>query len=198
MITRFRHTLVTSLAAVTLAAAAHGITINSAYLLGTVLSPVNANPDTELAAINLLVQRYNSGLLDAVTIGSTTYDVQAGANIPAPLLPMAAGISGSQVDLNFVTGTVNLGTDNAFLVMKASSKLGVYYISGLNGSHTLTNDVFYGRRNPKDISHFAMFAAVPPPPPPPPVRVPDQGATLALFGLASAMLIAFRRRFVRA
>jgi hypothetical protein len=179
------------LATLGLATAGFAVTIDVSYLLGTVSPVPNSSPATELAAFQTLIGNYNAGILSPVFSGGSTYDVNAGSNIPLAPLPTLFSVSGSQIDLNAISGSIDVGVGNSYLLTKVGNNFGVYYIGGLTGTQTLTNDVFFLGNTPSDISHYVLSntqaGAV----------VPEGGSTVLLLGGALCLLRLFRRRLSR-
>ncbi len=181
--------------------ALNAIVIDSTELIGTVTpNPTTspANELVELSFINQLLSQYNADpKLMNVSSGGLLYHLQPGSNVPAAPLPAATGNLIPNTDLNFVSGNVNIGTGGSYLVAKVANNFGVYYIGGLTGTHTLTNNIFLNTNNQaQDFSHFAVFGPIVPDSNTPGPRVPDGGSTVALLGAGLLGLAALRRRLL--
>ncbi len=186
-------------ATIAIGSSLYGIVIDSTELLGTVTpNPTNspANEAAELSFINQLLSQYNaSPKVVTVSSGGLLYRLQPGADVPAAPLPAPTSNLIPNTNLNFVSGNVNLGTGGSYLVAKVAENFGVYYIGGLTGSHTLTNNIFLNSNSQaQDFSHFAVFGPVVPGSNTPGIGVPDGGPTIALLGVGLLGLAALRRR----
>jgi hypothetical protein len=194
MIRRFL-TVAAISSAVVFVSGAQAVTISAStgYLLGEITNVTPSAPSDQFGYVNTLIGRYNGGLGDG-TVAGRAYDVNAGANVPAaPGAPLAllAGNSGNFGGGAFTSTTVDV-TGFTWLYLKASDDAAVYYVGGLTGVHTFTNDAITNQNgNAREISHLFLLTAPGGGNTP---GVPDGGSTVLLLGAGLALLAVARRK----
>jgi hypothetical protein len=162
---------------------------NSVYELGTVDPGVPSSTDAETTMLLGLIQSYNTGSPASpfiITIGphNNVATLDVGSAVPAAPLPAPGiasgnlGVGGGQQD-NYV---IDLGAGGFnYAMVKWGQISEFYYIGGLSGLVSLSNDV-----NENGESHFTLWG--------PGTTVPDAGATVVLLGGAMSFLGLMRRK----
>jgi hypothetical protein len=137
-------------------------------MLGTVDPGSPADPGTEAARLQFLVDNLNKGNVSLFPqVRDYSGQVQAASDSQTSIL-------------------IPLTQNYDYLLAKWANVDVFYYINGLSGTLNLVNDVVFNKNlKPQGLSHYTLFNGTP---------VPDGGSTVALIGLAFAGLAFFRRK----
>ena len=165
--------------ALAVAGPANAITITLDDLIGTVVPGSPASDTDELARLNQLIDLYNANPTGINTTidppghtGPYVYVVDAGSNVPNPLLPPATG--GVQVSPENIP---SFNVTYLYLLAKFGNQDAFYYLDGQTG----TIELPIGSPFPAQgggLSHITLFNGFNGTPP----QVPEP-ATLMLLGI---------------
>ncbi len=183
------------------AGTAFAATINSNYLIGKVDPGSPASPTNELGRLQFLVTSYNGGSIAGnVTNPSDlghAYTLTLGSNVPAAPLLSPVVTASSQLAGGFTSANIDFGTGFEYLLVKWANIDTFYYIGGLTGFNTVTNDVVFNpNQRPQDASHYVFYNQTTPGTGGTP-GVPDGGTTLALLGGSLLGLGSLRRLMLK-
>ncbi len=185
---KLKNTLLSLGVALFASLSAHAVTIDSAYLIGSVIPGSPSSLSVEEVRLQYFIN-YHNGVTPLTLPDGNTYTPYSGSAItplPTPL-PDFDGNSTAQVGANTATFGLDV-TGWDYLLVKWSNDSFYYYVGGLTGVNTVDNDVVFntGSGRPRNASHYRLFNSGT-------TSVPDGGMTLGLLGLAIAGLGAFGR-----
>lgn len=175
---------------------ANAVVIDSTYLFGTVIPGSPSDEPSESFRLQSLVTAYNggqsSGVITPTPEAGHVYTVSPGTNVPAaPLFSPVVdetGNAGSNLGSLF---SVDLGTGYTYLLVKWGNNDAFYYVGGLTGPVSVTNDVFFNTNNkPLGGSHYVLYNKA--------SGVPDNGMTLGLMGIALLGAFCLQKRWATA
>ncbi|MBW6504145.1 PEP-CTERM sorting domain-containing protein [bacterium] len=168
--------------AVGFAGPASAVVLDDSYLIGTVIDGAPSSPTDEVGYANQLISMYNTGDPGPTVVGTETFALDVGGNVPAP--PLDPVVLAGSLTSDPPTFPSTAGYD--YLYAKFGGYGALFFIDGLSfDSISLTppEGVQGG-----GLSHYALFN-------PGTTQVPEAGTLMLLgFGLAGVGTL---RRFLK-
>jgi hypothetical protein len=159
---------------------ASAVTLDADDLIGTVVNGTPSDPASELTYANQLITMYNTST-SPVTIGTNTFTLDAGVNVPAP--PLDPALATGAVTVDPPVFPVDLTTTSYDYVYAKFGGFGaLFWLGGATSLDGISLDPPSGVQG-GGLSHYTFFN---------PTQVPE-GATLMLLGFGLAGVGTLRR-----